>query len=115
MGGDLEVRVAGRNIPLDVAETRVLRYCTNTHEVRWASPKDAVGARPVNLQRGAFAYRTYDCVPADAGHILTTRDILVADGLNAMMRAKDVAAALSVVDPVSVEIEALDEAGSIFW
>ena len=68
-----------------------------------------------DLTRGAFAYRTYDCVSAATGHRLDVHDVLLADGLNAQMRASDIAGVLAVADEVSSELARVDDDGTRFW
>jgi hypothetical protein len=69
----------------------------------------------VNLQRGAFAYRTYDLVVGGATHRTEPIDVLLADGLNAKMLARHIAGVLAVADALSAELARIDEIGARFW
>lgn len=107
--------VAGESVPFDEALLITLGYCLGVEPVRWTSPAGGVGDRPVDPVRGAFAYRTYDGVPAAAGSRIEPIDVLVADGLNAQMRARDIAGVLAVADELAAEIERIDAEGTCFW
>lgn len=108
--------VAGEGIPLGDAVARILGYCLDPEPVRWFRPLAGVEIEPAEApSRGAHAYRTYDCVPAFEGTSVEFIDIVVADGLNAMMRAKDIACILTVSKQLGGLIEDLDTLGLDFW
>lgn len=93
----------------------VIGYCLGEEDVHWQKPRDGVDVTPTFPVRGAFAFRTYDCVPRSDEPELTDLDVLVCDGLNGQMRSKDVAGVLSVAKDVGVHIAALDKEGRPFW
>lgn len=93
----------------------VIGYCLGEEDVHWQKPHDGVDIAPTRPVRGAFAFRTYDCVPGSDEPELTDLDVLVCDGLNGQMRSKDLAGVLSVAKDVGVHIAALDNGGMTFW
>lgn len=109
------VTVGGREIRIDEALTVVAGYCLGEEAVPWAAPSGGIGAPPDEPLRGAFAFRTYDCIPAAPTFSLEPIDVLVADGLNAQMRAKDIAGVLAVAHEVAGELARIDENGVCFW
>ena len=112
---NLTVPVAGMRVPFEKALAIIVGYCYGEEPQRWTKPSLGVGTDLSGLTRGAFAYRTYDCVPAARSNRLEPIDVLVADGLNAQMRARDIAAVLAVADAVSVQLAAIDANGTRFW
>lgn len=112
---NLAVPVAGMRVPFDEALAGIVGYCFGEEPQRWTKPPWGVGADLSGLTRGAFAYRTYDCVPAAPSNRLEPIDVLVADGLNAQMRARDIAAVLAVAEAVSIQLSAIDANGTRFW
>lgn len=74
-----------------------------------------IGDQPDKRNRGAFAYRTYDCVPAAPTHRIEEVDVLVANGLNAQMRAEEIAGVLAYSEDVSAELARIDENAACFW
>jgi len=101
-------------VPFEEAFAVIGGYCLGEEGHRWAKPGLSVGDAPDDLRRGPFAYRTYDCIPAAPTCRLEPIDVLVADGLNAQMRAKDIAAVLAVAGDVSDQLARIDEDGTSF-
>lgn len=112
---DGKVRVAGRELRLVEAFAVAAGYCLGYEPVGWSPPSGHVGESVSGRSRGAFAYGTYDCIPAGPGSDLQPIDVLVADGLNAQMRARDIAGALAVADTVSEALRQLDATPIAFW
>lgn len=106
--------VARREISFDDARVVVAGYCFGTRTATWKKPSSGVGEKLSTRERGAFAYRTYDCVPAAESGRLEPIDVLVADGLNAEMRARDIAGVLAVADAVGDELARIDP-DVTFW
>ena len=106
--------VAAEEVPCDNALAVVVGYCLGEERVTWKRPISAVGDELKALRRGAFAFGTYDCVEASQSHRLEPIDILVADGLNAQLRAGDIGGVLAVADAVSDELARIGP-GVKFW
>ena len=109
------VQVGGTEIAFDDALTVIAGYCLGEEAGPWTAPLAGVGDGPGEFRRGAFAYRTYDCIPAASTTTLEAIDVLVADGLNAEMRAKDIAGVLAVAHQLAAELARIDELGITFW
>lgn len=105
---------AGAEVPFDEAVQVVLGYCLGQEGAGWLRTKSGIGGDIESEQVGAFAYATYDRVPGSPGGRLEPIDVLVADGLNAKMLARDIAGALAVAEPVSECLAAI-EPGTTFW
>lgn len=97
------VRVIRQTVPVDRARAVVLGYCLGSRKrkVLWQKPTDGVGDPLEDLEIRNFAYGTYDCIPGSKGRGLEPVDVLVANGLNARMASRPVAAVLEVQDEVS--------------
>ena len=98
------LRVARRDVSLEEAASVIAGDRLGEEYVRWTTPGSGVGDPPTRLLRGAFAYRTYDCVPTARLGRLEPIDVLVADGLNVQMRARDIAGVLAIADLISEEL-----------
>ncbi|MGH3848376.1 MAG: DUF6308 family protein, partial [Pseudonocardiaceae bacterium] len=109
------VQVAGQSVAFEEALLVALGYCTGTEPVGWSIPRRGVGDPAAEAVRGDFAYRTYDAVRSHPGPRLEPIDVLVADGLNAQMRAKDIAGVLAVADQLTPELERIDRDDVCFW
>ncbi|MGH3530141.1 MAG: DUF6308 family protein [Pseudonocardiaceae bacterium] len=108
------VRVTDEVIPLGEALEIVTGYVFGSKDIAWTRPVGGVGEPLGALSRGVFAYRTYDCIAAAPSSELEPVDVLVADGLNAQMRAKDIAGALAVAGAVSDQLKQIDS-NLTFW
>jgi hypothetical protein len=91
-------------VPFEDARAVIAGYCLGDEQVTWRRPAAAVGDELKGLRQGAFAYRTYDCIPPAPSYRLEPIDVLVADGLNAQLRAGDIARVLAVADAVSDQL-----------
>lgn len=103
------VQVADDSVPFDDALAVVVGYCLGQESVEWRMPRTGVGDPVDPGDLGAFAYCTYDCIRGSSGTGLKAIDILLADGLNAQMRARNIAAALAVAPEVSEYLAQIDE------
>ncbi len=115
MSGERYVNVAGDPVPLETAITVLRGYCLGSETTRWVAPTSGVGDDVGDLSVGAFAFTTYDGIDASATPDIGPIDILVADGLNAQMRARDIAGVLAVAGEIGEQITRLDESGVKFW
>lgn len=109
-----QLNVATAPIDFDEALAVVLGYCLGQEELTWSEGSYAFGQPSAASEWSAFAYRTYDCIEGSAGEALEPIDILVADGLNAKMVARNIAGALAVADEVSVELKKIAPT-TTFW
>ena len=110
------LRVASESVTLVDAKAIVLGYCRHTVRLKpKVPPRLAVGDPLGELTVGEHAYRTYDCVEGGPVYELTDVDVLVANGLNARMRAGEIAGALAVADQVSELLKQLHTSDVIFW
>lgn len=109
------VTVAGETIPVEVALTVLRGYCLGSEQANWVKPAEGVGEDLDPLSLGAFAFVTYDEIPAAASPTIEPIDVLVADGLNAKMLARDIAGVLAVAQDLGREIAKLDNLGVEFW
>lgn len=112
-----DLTVAGRTIPLDEAVDVVLGYAFGVTTGHWAMPVNGNGiGDPLPQPMVArWAYRTYDCIPADPSPRLQGIDLFVANGIDAQMNGRTTASMLSVVDEVSAQLEVLHEMRVPFW
>ncbi len=113
-GARASFTVAGVEIDFEAALAVVAGYCFGQETVAWSPPQNGVGDPPGELRRGAFAYGTYDCVPASPSPAVESLDVLVADGLNARLQGPDIAGVLAVAAPVSDQLARIDP-GLKFW
>lgn len=109
------IAVANEVLPLDAAHTACLGYCLGRSPLVWAPPPAAVGDIQLSPTVGAFAFEVYDAVAPAPGTSLAPLDILVANGLNAQMRASDIAAAWAVREAVSAELALCSRRPAAFW
>jgi hypothetical protein len=98
------VTVAGETIPVEVALTVLRGYCLGSEQANWVKPAEGVGEDLDPLSLGAIAFVTYDEIPAAASPTIEPIDVLVADGLNAKMLARDIAGVLAVAQDLGREI-----------
>lgn len=113
--GEITLRVAGERVSFDEAVAVAVGYCLGTRASLKASPDGAVGDPVGTLTLGAFAFDTYDQIPAAVGFNLEPVDVLVADGLNAQMLGRDVAGALAVADEVGDQIRQITVNRQAYW
>lgn len=113
--GDDHVNVAGDPVPLGKAMTVLRGYCLAIETATWVKPASGVGDGIGELPVGAFAFATYDGIAPAASTDIEPIDVLVADGLNAQMSARDVAGVLAVASEIGEQINRLDESGVKFW
>lgn len=109
------VDVAGDPIPIEMATTVARGYCLGKETTTWVGPKTGVGDDVGRLSVGAFAFATYDGIAPGTSADIEPIDVLVADGLNAQMRARDIAGALAVGREIGEQIARIDESGVKFW
>lgn len=110
-----QLTVAGRKVPLDDAFDVVLGYAFASTRGQWTMRRGGVGVPLPQPTVARWAYRTYDCIPADPSPRLGGIDLIVANGIDAQMRGRTLASMLSVVGEVSTQLEALDEMRVPFW
>ena len=110
-----QLAVAGRKVPLHEALDVVLGYAFASKRGQWKMPKNGVGDSLPSPTVPRWAYRAYDCIPADPSPGLQGIDLFVADGIDAQMRGRTLASMLSVVREVSAQLEALDQMRVPFW
>ncbi len=110
------VRVIGVTEPLERARAVVIGYClgSGSRKVLWQKPTGAVGDPLEDLEIRKFAYVTYDCIAGSSSRGLAPIDIFVANGLNARMSSRSIAAVLAVEDEVSACLEKIAK-GIHFW
>ena len=108
------VCVAERQIAFHDALAVIVGYCLGPEPMSWTGSPVGVGEDLGARQRRAFAYQTYDCIAGSDASDLTPVDVLVADGLNAQMRSKDIAGVLAVAGEVSTQLARIDE-DTNFW
>lgn len=113
--GGGHVSVAGAPVPFETAISVLRGYCLATETATWVAPKSGVGDDVGELTVGAFAFATYDGVAPAPSTDLEPIDVLVADALNAQMRARDIAGVLAVAREIGEQITRIDESGVKFW
>lgn len=110
----VSVAVGGASYTLTQAKESIAGYCFAEESLAWGPPNPQVGALPPPLRRPVFAYRSYDCIPADEGVPLGSTDVLVASGLNGQLDVDSVLALRSAAPIVSSVLECIDTSVP-FW
>lgn len=106
---------AGKKVSPDEAFDVVLGYAFASARGRWNSPINGIGDGLPQPTVPRWAYRTYDCIPADPSPRLQGIDLFVANGINARMSGRTTASMLPVVDEISAQLESLHEMRVPFW
>ncbi len=110
----MEIRVAGKSFDVDECREVVGGYCFGSQVAAWSPIIDEdLGPPPRDLETFRWAYRSYDCVPADDGD-LTLRDVVVAQGINADLNVQRIAAVMAVADDVTEALAGI-EPDERFW
>lgn len=109
-----KVRVAGQSLPVDEAFEIAVGYCLGRDPLPWTLRRSGVGEDRGNLTVGAFAYESYDCVLGSISGGIEAIDILVANGLNARMYAREIAGVAAIAEELSDCLRCIHE-GTTFW
>lgn len=113
--GLVALTVGDKSVPVEDALQQAVGYAFAIDRLKpKAQATGHVGDPLAEHLGGRWAYRTYDCIPADPGSRLGHVDLLVASGLNGRLSARKIASLIAVEPEVSDALELIPP-GMKFW